>query len=69
MVVLSSIHPSLRLSKNNTKAVDFRMKIDRFWFGWFNGSDGHPALITIWNLLVAPTTIIAVPFQGCAKKS
>ena len=29
------------------------------------GSDGHPALITIWKLLVAPAILIANPFQGC----
>lgn len=29
------------------------------------GSDGHLPLITIWNLLVAPPSLVAVPFQGC----
>ncbi|MBI5030118.1 MAG: hypothetical protein HZB51_06290 [Chloroflexi bacterium] len=34
---------------------------------WINGSDGHPALITLWKLLVAPATLIANPFQGCVE--
>ena len=34
---------------------------------WLDGSDGHPALITIWNLLVVPVTFIANPLQGCVR--
>ena len=37
----------------------------RFLESYRCGSDGHPALITIWKLLVTPTSLIAVPFQGC----
>ncbi len=28
------------------------------------GSDGRPPLITIWKLLVAPPSLIAIPFKG-----
>ena len=32
-----------------------------------SGSDGHPPLITIWKVLVAPVTLATPPFAGCAS--
>jgi hypothetical protein len=34
---------------------------------WLSGSDGHPSLITIWKLLVAPVTSATALFANCAQ--